>query len=195
MSGLPDQDRGGLAAAPYGLSVRYPDTVALDLAAMVLGAGRSSRLYRAVRERRFASDVSAYNYTPTDVGVFGVSAEAPPDDARAALRAIFDTVAGTQQQITEAEVERAQNIIEARVLRSLETMEGQANFLADWQAVGNWRLGIDYFRQLMALRPAHLSEAASRYLTPERAAVITYRPQAEPALAESVDEVRSWLAA
>ncbi len=173
----------------------HADTPALDLLAIVLGQGRASRLYRAVREAGLVSGISAHNYTPTDVGVFGVSAEAPPDDARQALRAIFDTIAAAQQQITVAEVERAQNIIEARVLRSLETMEGQANFLADWQSLGNWRLGIDYFRQLMALRPAHLCEVAGRYLTPERAAIITYRPQVEPALAQSVDEVRSWLAA
>src|SRR5205814_10352585 len=42
------------------------DTPALDLLAMVLGAGRASRLYRAVRERKLASGVSAYDYTPTE---------------------------------------------------------------------------------------------------------------------------------
>src|SRR5262245_42129596 len=48
----------------------HPDTPALDMLATVLGGGRASRLYRAVRERRLASSVTAYNYTPTDIGVF-----------------------------------------------------------------------------------------------------------------------------
>src|SRR6185503_7683824 len=37
-----------------------PDTPALDVAAAVLGTGRASRLYRAVRERKLASSVGAY---------------------------------------------------------------------------------------------------------------------------------------
>src|SRR4051812_48863230 len=48
----------------------HPDTPSLDLLASVLGSGRASRLYRAVRERRLASSISAYNYTPTEIGVF-----------------------------------------------------------------------------------------------------------------------------
>src|SRR5881392_1277261 len=48
----------------------HVDTPALDLLAMVLGAGRASRLYRSVRERKLASGVSAYDYTPTELGVF-----------------------------------------------------------------------------------------------------------------------------
>src|SRR5436190_9115173 len=59
----------------------HPDTAALDTLATVLGGGRASRLYRAVRERRLASSVSAYNYTPTDIGVFVAHAETAPEHA------------------------------------------------------------------------------------------------------------------
>ena len=65
----------------------HPDTPVLDLLAAVLGGGRASRLYRSVRERRLASAVSAYNYTPTDVGVFVVHATARPALATSAARA------------------------------------------------------------------------------------------------------------
>ena len=56
----------------------HPDTPVLEVLAGVLGTGRASRLYRAVRERRLASAVSAYHYTPTEIGVFVAHAEAPP---------------------------------------------------------------------------------------------------------------------
>src|SRR3954466_11655537 len=52
-----------------------PDTAILDVAAALLGTGRASRLYRAVRERKLASSVGAYDYTPTQLGVFVVHAE------------------------------------------------------------------------------------------------------------------------
>jgi zinc protease len=81
------------------------------------------------------------------------------------------------------------------MLRSLETMEGQANFLAEWQAAGSWRLGFDYLAQLLALEPQQVKKVAQQYLTPDRASIVVYRPQGEPALAESATEARSWLAA
>src|SRR5688572_17050293 len=55
----------------------HQDTPILDLAAGALGSGRASRLYRAVRERQLAASVSAYNYTPTDLGVFVIHAAMP----------------------------------------------------------------------------------------------------------------------
>ncbi|HKR08021.1 MAG TPA: pitrilysin family protein, partial [Gemmatimonadaceae bacterium] len=53
----------------------HADTAALDVTAALLGTGRASRLYRAVREKKLASSVSAYDYTPTELGVFVVHAE------------------------------------------------------------------------------------------------------------------------
>ncbi|HEY0672801.1 MAG TPA: pitrilysin family protein [Longimicrobiales bacterium] len=173
----------------------HPDTPALDLLAVILGQGRAARLYRAVRDTGLASGVSAHNYTPTEVGVFGVSAEVQPADTRAALRAIFDTVSTAHRGIAAEEVARAQSIVEARMLRSLETMEGQANFLAEWQSAGDWRFGFDYLDRLLSLRPAQIEQVARKYLTAERAAVIAYRPQNASAIAASAEEVQRWLAA
>jgi zinc protease len=66
-----------------------PDTPLLDVAAAALGGGRASRLYRAVRERQLASSVSAYNYTPTELGVFVVHAEIPRGKTLDAARAAW----------------------------------------------------------------------------------------------------------
>ena len=70
----------------------HPDAAALDLAAAVLGSGRGSWLYRAVRAPGLATGVSAYNYAPTEVGVFSVSAELEADRVPAALAAIAAAV-------------------------------------------------------------------------------------------------------
>lgn len=171
----------------------HPDTPALDLLAIILGQGRSSRLYRRVRDAGLASSVSAYNYTPTELGVFGVSAEVNPEDARPALRAIFDTVGALHAGIGYDEVTRAQSMLEARMLRSLETMEGQANFLAEWQSAGDWRLGVDYLEQLMSLQPAQVVEVAAKYLTKDRVGVLAYRPGNTPKIAHDAAELHVWL--
>ena len=171
----------------------HADTPALDLLAIILGQGRASRLYRNVRDTGLASSVSAHNYTPTELGVFGVSAEVNPEDARAAFRALFETVRGLSERIDAEEVTRAQSMLEARMLRSLETMEGQANFLAEWQSLGDWRLGFSYLEQLMSLQPAQLADAARRYLTKDRVGVLAYRPAHTPKIAHDAAELHVWL--
>jgi zinc protease len=171
----------------------HMDTPALDLLAVVLGQGRASRLYREVRDRGLASGVSAHNYTPTELGVFGVSAEVEPADTRNALRAIFRSITGVRDTITDDEIARAQSMVEARMLRGLETMEGQANFLAEWQSAGNWRLGFQYLDRLLALDAHAIAAVAARYLVPEHAAVLAYRPANAAPIAADAQEVRTWV--
>src|SRR6266478_5875634 len=67
-----------------------PDTAVLDVAASVLATGRASRLYRAVREKKLASSITAYDYTPTELGVFVVHAETEPENTAEAARVIWD---------------------------------------------------------------------------------------------------------
>ncbi|MBI1809094.1 MAG: insulinase family protein, partial [Gemmatimonadetes bacterium] len=169
----------------------HADTPALDLLATVLGSGRASRLYRAVRERRLASSVSAYDYTPTDLGVFVVHATARADTALAALRAAWDQLRRARDgEISTGEVLRARRVLEASWLRRFETMEGQANHLAAWELLGDWQLGTQYAHDLLTADQARVTDVARRWLAPERAALVAYRPSTAPPFAPDADHVR-----
>ena len=172
----------------------HDDTATLDLAASILGAGRASRLYRAVRERQLAASVSAYNYTPTDLGVFVVHAQMPATTAVPAARAIWDQVRRMRVDgVRPQEVKRAQRVFESRWLRQLETMEGQANHLAEWEALGGWQLGDQYFDQITSATADDVATAMQRYLTPDRAGWVMYRPASSPAIADDADAARALL--
>jgi len=172
----------------------HPDTAALDLLAVVLGGGRASRLYRAVRERRLASSISAYNYTPTEIGVFVVHAETQPENTLDAARATWDQLRAVRDgEIGELEIERAKRIYESQWVRRLEDMEGQANFLAEWEALGDWRMGDRYFERLMTATRDDVVNAANRYLDPDNAGIAIYRPAMSAAIASSADEMRNLL--
>ena len=164
----------------------HPDTPALDLAATVLGSGRASRLYRAVRERKLATSIGAFNYTPTELGVFVVNAEGPPERAGEAARAAWDQVRDLRERgIGVHELDRARRIMEARWIRRLETMEGQANHLAEWEALGDWQLGERYLERLVTTSAAAVTTVVQQYLAPDRAGTVVYRPEGTPAIAES----------
>ena len=172
----------------------HPDTASLDLLSTVLGSGRASRLYRAVRERRLASSISAYNYTPTEIGVFVVHAETQPGTTADAARATWDQLRSIRDgDVGDLEVERAKRILESQFVRRLEDMEGQANYLAEWQALGDWRMGERYLERLLSTTKEQLIDAANRYLDPDSAGVLVYRPSSSDVVASSADEMRSLL--
>ena len=162
----------------------HVDTPALDLLAMVLGAGRASRLYRAVRERKLAAAVSAYDYTPTELGVFVVQAETPPPMTLDAAIATWDQLRRVREEgIGDYELTRAKRLYESRWVRRFEDMEGQANYLAEWEALGDWKLGDWYIERLLTATREQLLDVANRYLAPEQAGLIVYRPNDTPPVA------------
>jgi len=160
----------------------HPDTAVLDILALVLGQGRAARLYREVRDAGLASAVSAYNYTPTHLGVFGVSAELRPEDTGSAVAAIAGVLGGVARGIRVDEVERAHNIMESRLIRRFETAEGQARLLAEWEALGGFELAATYLDRLLATAPADLERVARDYLDHELGTLLLYRPESSPAI-------------
>lgn len=157
--------------------VTHADAPVLDLLAAILAGGRASRLYRAVRERRLASSVVAYNFAFDELGVFVLHATARPEHAVDAARAVWDELRRVRNgEITEVEVDRARQTLHAHWLRRMETMEGQANHLASWESHGDWRLGNEYIDRLLGTGAARLADVATRYLSPHRAGLVAYRP-------------------
>lgn len=161
-----------------------PETPPLEMAATVLGGGRASRLYRSVRDRALAASITASDYTPTELGVFVIHADGPPAASGDALRAIWTEVRDLRDHgATADEMFRARRLIEARYARALETMEGQANWLADWEALGDWQLGLEHYELRMAVEPRDIAEVADRWLGLDAAGVVSYRPDAIAPLA------------
>ena len=184
---------GDIGQTQLALGWRTPgtlhvDTPALDLLSLVLGGGRASRLYRAVRERKLASSVTAYDYTPTDLGVFVVHAETPPPRTIEAARAAWDQLRRVRDEgLSDQELTRAKRLFESRWVRRLEDMEGQANYLAEWEALGDWRLGDWYLDRLLTSTGDQLAEVANRYLARDQAGVVVYRPNGTDAVAGSAE--------
>src|SRR5690606_35178195 len=65
--------------------MRHADTPCLDVLSTLLGSGRSSRLYQAVREKAgWVHGIHSWMYCPGSVGLFGVSGTADADKLQAA---------------------------------------------------------------------------------------------------------------
>jgi len=168
-----------------------PDTPALDVTAAVLGTGRAARLYRAVRERKLASSVSAYDYTPAELGVFVVHAETEPETTAEAARVIWDQMHQIRVgDVDEQELTRVRRIFEARWARRLETAEGRANYLAEWEALGGWQRGDEYYKRYLSASADDIQRVVRKYLAEELAAALIYRPESASLVAHDAADMK-----
>jgi zinc protease len=173
-----------------------PDTAALDVAASILATGRASRFYRSVREKKLASSVAAYDYTPTELGVFVVHAETEPENTAEAAGVIWDQLHQLRVgAIEEHELTRVRRIFEARWVRRLETAEGRSNYLAEWEALGGWRMGEEYFKRFLSVSADDVQRVMRKYLAEERAATLVYRPESSQPVAHDAADMQRLLGA
>ena len=159
----------------------YPerDAYVLDVLDYVLGAGRASRLYRAlVTEQRLAVSASTSSASPGTryPNLFQVSlvprAPATPQELEQALYAELDRV--IQEGVTDAELARAKTLVRADVLRSFESGSDLAAFLAYNELfAGGWESVFRDLERYDTVTAAEIREAARRTFRVENRTVAT----------------------
>jgi zinc protease len=113
-----------------------PGDADLDLAAHILGGGKSSRLYKAlVYEQRIAQDAWAYQSSLLLGSLFGIGATAKPgltlEAIEAATERVISELATTGP--TAAELERARNTHFADTFKSLDSLQTRADLLNHYE--------------------------------------------------------------
>ena len=117
---------------------RYEKDKSLALATLALGSGSSSRLYRALREKKnLVYKVSAQQIAWKESGAFIIKATTTNQNTARALSKILSLFARWQKQgITSEELKKARNKYQNHFISLGETSENTANILASLQALG-----------------------------------------------------------
>jgi zinc protease len=160
--------------------ITHPDVPAIDLLSTILGDGRSSRLYRRVREQAgLAYGVSAFSYTPGDPGLLGIDATVEPakrDAAQELILKILDEIKETG--VTDEELAKAKKISLSHHLASLTTMRGQASDLgSNWFLTRNLDFTRDYLAAAQKVMPEDIRRVTAKYLTDNNLTVISLNPK------------------
>jgi zinc protease len=161
--------------------LRHPDVPVLDVIATLLGGGRSSRLFQAVREKLgLVHQVDAWTYSPGNPGLFGVSFVTDAgkfDEARAALLDQVERI--KQQAVASDELRKAVKQFVSATLAARKTMQGQAQDLgANWLAANDLNFSARYLATVKRLTPADVQRVASQYLTAENRTLYALLPVA-----------------
>ncbi|HET9233067.1 MAG TPA: pitrilysin family protein, partial [Candidatus Eisenbacteria bacterium] len=166
-----------------------PDTDALLVLSHILATGRSSRLYREVREKQaLILSSQVMETTGREPGYMVVEFTAEPEKRDDALVAVMTEILKFQREPVEAEeIDRTLRSVRNDTLYTLETMEGQAQMLGHYALLGDYRLAGNYLDRLARVSPQAIQSAARRYLRLEQATVFAYGPEKQAPLAGTAD--------
>ncbi len=172
----------------HTVSLDHPDAPALDLLASILGDGRSSVLYHALREKEtLVHSISAWSHTPADGGLFGFSATFDPDKEQAVIEAIRRIL--TEQAaapFTAEEIDKARRNYLINELAALQTMSGQASSYASGEYyAGNPRFSENYLEAILRVDDRQLHDVLERYILSAHETIALLSPEASASRADS----------
>jgi predicted Zn-dependent peptidase len=154
-----------------------PDDAVYDVLTTILSSGRASRLYQSlVEDQQIALVAQGFNGFPGDKypNLLLFYAQASPhgslETIEAALAREIERL--KTEPVSAEELRRAKTLLQAELLRSLDSNSGLAELLARYQVkTGDWR---NLFKQLAAIAqvsPADLRRVARQTFTPENRTV------------------------
>ncbi len=161
-------------------SISHPDMPALDVLATILGQGRSSRLYKVIREqKRLAHSIGSHSYTPAHGGIFSVSATADPDKRLAVEDEVSALIAELiRDGVTEEELAKAKKSCLVDMLSDLTTMRGQANDIAmNWMLTRNLDFTRDYLTSIDQVQASDVQSVAATYLNDGNLTSVSLNPK------------------
>lgn len=155
--------------------VSHRDIPALDVLALVLGQGDSSRLSQRLRLRdNLVNSIGSSTFTPLDSGFFALSASLTPDKLESALRASMDEILALRDgPIEDHELMKARMNIGSEEAYSLETVDGLARKVGSYQFLfGDPEYQKKFLKAVGNVNAADLSRVVAKYLDPKKLSVI-----------------------
>lgn len=148
-------------------AINHADIPALDLLAVLLGQGESSRLnLEVVRNRQYATNTSAYLFSARDPGALVVGVGLPPGRVEDASRAVLDEILRLSlEDVRPEELAKAKTILESDRVYDKETVQGYARKLGFFSAIaGDPNFEEGYLSALHKTSAADLRRVATEYL-------------------------------
>ncbi len=157
----------------------HPDVPALDVLAVVLGSGRSSRFYKRLREDAgLVHSIDAWCYAPGQPGLFGVDAILDPEKRTLVEAEILSMLAEIRADgISAAELEKARRKALSQQLSAVTTMRGRASDLgSNWLLTCNLDFSRDYLAAIQRVTVADITRVVATYCTAANLTVTSLNP-------------------
>jgi len=149
---------------------RVDDVCAMDVLSVILGEGRSSRLYRIVKEQKqLVSSIDVSYATQRLDSLFVISATLNPDKLQKAEKAIITEIKRIRRQKpSRRELKKAKRMITNSYYFATETNAGQAGIFGYYyNLTGSVEFEKKYLERINAVSAEAVQEVARKYLSPD----------------------------
>lgn len=149
-----------------GPNIKHKDVVALDVLALILGQGDSSRLTQVLRlQQPIVSGVGAFGYSPQDPGLIAVQFSLDGNKMEEALVAAAKEIQRIcAEPVSAEELQKAVTIISSEQVYSVETVDGLAKKAGSLEFYFNDHKAYEkYLKNLQSITPAEIQKVAKKY--------------------------------
>ena len=159
--------------------MQLSQTYALDVLSAILGHGRTSRLWRDLREEReLVNYISVSNMTNQLQGTFLIAAHCEVENLAAAESAIVQHIRNIQTEIEESEITRIRKRVANRFIFANERPSDRANLYGYYQTlIGDLEPAFDFPHHIQSQDKETLIQAARKYLSPDAYGVVVMKPK------------------
>jgi len=174
-------------AFPAPSMARPRDTIIMDVLLSIMGEGRSSRLYRTLREeKKLVSNVSVSYLTPKKPGLFLVLATLKAEDLDAMRDATLEEIRRIRaRRVGRRELAKAKKMRTNEYYFANETTNGQAESLGLYYTLsGSQEYESKYLREVARVTAADVRRVARQYLDPEKMVTVGLQPKTASTAAE-----------
>lgn len=155
------------------------ESYALDLAASILGGGKSSRLYQDLKEKQnIVSSVDSGHYSLRDDSIFFVSADFDPSKYQKVKTSIENELKKLREtKVTDEELNRAKTQEERAFVYENESVEEIANSLGYVMTIeGNIDSYTNHLKYVNAVTAEEIQKTAQKYIKPSGMALSVLLP-------------------
>lgn len=173
-------DLARLSIAYPGVSLLDRDLYAMDVLAMILGQGESSRLYQDIyQKQKLVYQISSYNFTPVDRGLFEISCLLEEKNIETVKAEILKQVALIKEKgVDKEELERAKRQTLSGYVFANQTPASVASSRSlDEAFTGDYKFSENYVKAVENVSAEDIILAANRYLVDQAENVIILKPQ------------------
>ena len=156
---------------------------AADLITEIMGSGFASRLYqKLVKEQQLFSNINCYHTGSIDPGIITVEGKIVDgktvEEADAAVATEFQKL--VEDGVTEEELQKAKNKIEAMITFEDMALLSRANNLAFYELLGDAQLANEEWGRYQSVTAEFLQQTAKDIFRPDNCSTLFYerKPQA-----------------
>jgi zinc protease len=172
-----------------------PDTPALDVLAQIAGHGETSRLYRSIRdEKQLVYGINASAFTPTDPGMFEITAILEGSNMLEALEAALAELFRLKYfSVTNEELKRAKHSLESDFIFNMERVEGQARVIGSFEMMSGDPREDSYVEDIRAVTHEDIMRVARKYFT-EKAINVGFLLETDSGFEVDSEEIKKIIA-